>query len=53
MLWAVLNIRKRDYELFQQAAVQSVVDFSRLELVLIITNFKPVDIQPLIPILTP
>jgi len=49
----VLNIRKRDYELFQQADVQPVVDFSRLELVLVITNFKPVDIQPLIPVPAP
>jgi len=49
----VLNIRKRDYELFQQADLQPVVDFSRLELVLIITNFKPVDIQPLIPVPAP
>lgn len=49
----VLNIRKRDYELFQHADLQPVVDFSRLELVLIITNFKPVDIQPLIPVPAP
>jgi rod shape-determining protein MreC len=35
--------------LFQTGAVQPVVDFSRLEIVLIITNFRPVDISPLIP----
>ena len=45
----LFNLRKRDYELFQQAAVQSTVDFSRLEIVLVIMNFKPVDIAPLIP----
>lgn len=45
----VLNIRKRDYELFQQATIQSTVDFSRLEIVLVITNFKPIDIAPLVP----
>ncbi|RME91263.1 MAG: rod shape-determining protein MreC [Anaerolineae bacterium] len=49
----VVNVRKRDYELFQQATVQPVVDFARLEIVLVITNFKPVDITPLIPETTP
>ena len=49
----LLNLRKRDYELFQQASVQSTVDFSRLEIVLVIMNFKPVDITPLIPETTP
>ncbi len=49
----VLNVRKRDYELFQQASIQSVVDFARLEIVLVITNFRPVDISPLVPATTP
>jgi rod shape-determining protein MreC len=45
----VVNIRSRDYDLFQQATVQPVVDFNRLQIVLVIVNFKPVDISPLIP----
>lgn len=45
----VINVRRRDYELFQQASVQPNVDFSRLEIVLVITNFRPVDIGPLLP----
>lgn len=45
----VVNIRSRDFDLFQQATVQPVVDFNRLEIVLVIVNFKPVDISPLIP----
>ena len=49
----VLNVRKRDYELFQQATVQPAVDFARLEIVLVITNFRPVDIEPLVPSNTP
>ncbi len=49
----LLNLRKRDYELFQEASVQSTVDFSRLEIVLVIMNFKPVDITPLVPETTP
>ena len=49
----VVNVRKRDYELFQKASIQSVIDFLRLEIVLVITNFRPVDISPLIPITPP
>jgi rod shape-determining protein MreC len=45
----VVNVRSRDFDLFQQATVQPVVDFNRLQLVLVIINFQPVDISPLIP----
>ncbi len=45
----VINIRKRDSDLFQQASVQAVVDFTQLKIVLIITDFQPVDITPLVP----
>ncbi len=43
-------IRRRDFDLFQQATVQPVVDFNRLEIVLIIINFTPVDTAPLDPL---
>jgi rod shape-determining protein MreC len=49
----VVNVRSREYDLFQQATVQPVVDFNRLEIVLVIVNFEPVDISPLIPVPTP
>ena len=45
----VVNVRSRDFDLFQKATVQPVVDFNRLEIVLVIVNFKPVDISPLLP----
>ncbi len=45
----VVNIRSRDFDLFQSATVQPVVDFNRLQIVLVIVNFKPVDIAPLFP----
>ena len=45
----VVNVRSRDFDLFQQATIQPVVDFNRLEIVLVIVNFKPVDISPLVP----
>ena len=40
----VVNVRSRDFDLFQQATIQPVVDFNRLAIVLVIVNFKPVDI---------
>jgi rod shape-determining protein MreC len=43
----VISIRKLQSELFQQAAVQANVDYNQLQFVLVITNFKPVDISPL------
>jgi rod shape-determining protein MreC len=43
------SVRRRETDLFQSAAIQPVVDFSQLEIVLVITNFRPVDITPLIP----
>lgn len=46
----VLNARKRDADLFQQAVIQPVVDFTKLKIVLVITDFRPVDITPLIPV---
>ncbi|GAB4505132.1 MAG: hypothetical protein Fur0043_21270 [Anaerolineales bacterium] len=49
----VLNVRKLDFELFQQATVQPAVDFARLQIVLVITNFRPIDIQPLLPTPSP
>ncbi len=49
----VLTVRKRDSDLFQQATIQSVVDFAQLKIVLVITDFRPVNITPLIPIPAP
>jgi rod shape-determining protein MreC len=45
----VLNTRQRDADLFQQAVIQPIVDFAQLKIVLIITDFRPVDITPLLP----
>jgi rod shape-determining protein MreC len=37
----VLTVRKRDYELFQEAVVQPSADLENLLVVLIVTNFQP------------
>jgi rod shape-determining protein MreC len=46
----VISTRKLESELFQQASIQPNVEFNRLQFVLIITNFKPVDISPLLEV---
>jgi rod shape-determining protein MreC len=43
----VSSVRKQETALFQSASVQPVVDFSNLRAVLVVTNFKPVDLAPL------
>jgi rod shape-determining protein MreC len=43
----VVSVHRRDYELYQTAVIEPRNDFSRLEMVLIITNFEPVQIGPL------
>jgi rod shape-determining protein MreC len=45
----VSGIRQRPIELFQTANVEPVVDFNQLGIVLVIVNFRPVNIAPLIP----
>lgn len=45
----VISVRKLETELFQTASVQPVVDFSTLRAVLVITNFRPMNVAPLIP----
>jgi len=49
----VVTLRTLEFELFQQATVQPAVDFARLSIVLVITNFQPVEIAPLVPQTTP
>lgn len=46
----VLTVRKQDSDLFQEASIQPIVDFTQLKIVLIITDFRPVDISSLKPI---
>jgi rod shape-determining protein MreC len=53
ILGQVVTVRSLEFELFQQATVQPAVDFTRLEIVLVITNFRPVDIGPLVPETSP
>jgi rod shape-determining protein MreC len=53
LIGQVSGVRQRPVELFQTANIEPVVDFSQLEIVLVIVNFRPVNIGPLIPTAAP
>ncbi|MEM7535869.1 MAG: rod shape-determining protein MreC [Chloroflexota bacterium] len=42
----VIEIRQRDIDVFQQAVILPTVDFTRLELALVVTNFDPLEDVP-------
>lgn len=46
----ISSVRSQENALFQSASVQPVTDYKNLDIVLVITNFDPIDISPLIPI---
>jgi rod shape-determining protein MreC len=41
----ITSVRSLEYELFQEAEVRSLNDFERLEFVMVITSFEPVDLS--------
>lgn len=41
----VIEVERREAELFQRAIVQPAVDFESLEIVFVITNFRPADTE--------
>jgi rod shape-determining protein MreC len=41
----VIEVERREAELFQRAIVQPAVDMDSLEIVFIITDFRPVDTE--------
>ena len=44
----VASVRRRAHDVFQEAEVIPIVDFSTLEMVLVITGFTPTDLDPLL-----
>jgi rod shape-determining protein MreC len=49
LIGQVASVRGSATALFQQAAVQPAVDFSRLNIVLVIVDYRTIDIAPLLP----
>ena len=48
LIGQVSNVRREATALFQTASVQPAVDFTRLQILLVIVNFEPVNLEPLI-----
>ncbi len=42
LIGQIVEVERRDYELYQTAVVQPTVDFGHLEAVLVITDFEPI-----------
>ncbi len=45
----ILNVNKLENELFQSASIQPAEDFTNLQAVLVVANFRPSNIRPLEP----
>ena len=43
LIGQIIEAERKDYELYQSAVVQPTVDFDHLEVVLIITDFEPIE----------
>ena len=43
LIGQISEVQREDYDLYQMAAVQPTVDFDHLEVVLVITDFEPVE----------
>jgi rod shape-determining protein MreC len=43
LIGQITEVERKDYELYQAATVQPTVDFDHLEVVLVITDFEPVE----------
>jgi rod shape-determining protein MreC len=46
VLGTVSAVQRESFDVLQSASVSPGVDFNRLEIVLVITNFKPIDLTP-------
>jgi rod shape-determining protein MreC len=46
LIGQVIEVRQRDFDVFQEAVIRPTVDFGRLEVVMVITNFDPLDAIP-------
>ncbi len=45
LIGQITAVERNDYDLFQTATVQPTVDFDRLEMVLILTDFEPIETE--------
>ena len=48
VLGTVSAVQRQSFDVLQTASLTPGVDFNRLEIVLVITNFKPIDLSPIL-----
>jgi rod shape-determining protein MreC len=48
VLGTVSAVQRQAFDVLQTASLTPGVDFSRLEIVLVVTNFKPIDLSPIL-----
>ncbi|NTW44624.1 MAG: rod shape-determining protein MreC, partial [Anaerolineaceae bacterium] len=53
LIGQIVDVNVTNTALFQTATIQAVVDIANLNAVLVITNFRPVETEPLIPTAIP
>ncbi len=53
LIGQVVSLLTQETDLFQTATVQPAIDYSTLQAVLVIVNYRPIDIEPLIPTIVP
>jgi rod shape-determining protein MreC len=44
LIGQITDVERRDSDIYQVATVQPTVDFARLEAVLVVTGFEPVEV---------
>ena len=50
LIGQITGVRSREQDIFKSASIQTMVDFDQIEIVLVITNFRPINITPLLPV---
>jgi rod shape-determining protein MreC len=50
LIGQIIEVDRKDYELYQTAVVQPTVDFDHLEVVLVITDFEPITEAEQVPV---
>jgi rod shape-determining protein MreC len=49
VIGTVSAVQRQSFDVLQSTSLTPGVDFNRLEIVLVITNFKPIDLSPVLP----
>jgi rod shape-determining protein MreC len=53
LIGQVTSVRRRTQDIFQEAELQTLNDYDAIETVLVLTNFTPIDLEPILSTETP